>query len=443
MSIIRPSVAVWENTPQEVVSHLMESCEVLVVSGKEGGLRTILAQKPWAAVIRCNEKDRHDLPFRVADLTRSAPSLKAVIIAPGLDDDTGRKTFDAGAFDIFSEEPACDDLLASLRRALYHYKLQRPEDLLDKKGSSIIGSSPRISEFLKKLEKVASVDVPVLIQGESGTGKELAALSIHGSSRRKDGPFAVINCGAIPEPLLEAELFGYERGAFTGADVARKGKIEYAMGGTLFLDEIGELSPRLQAKLLRFLQEKKIERLGGRFEMSVDARVISATNRDVKSMIHAGAFREDLYFRLGVINLVTPPLRERGDDVLTLALFFLKKYAKEYKRPVQGFTQEAVSCISSYQWPGNIRELQNRIKGAVALCASRHVGPEDLMFAHGEGSGIKTASGFLEANNSFKKRLVQESLLKNNGIVTKAASELGISRQYLSRLIARFNLNVE
>ena len=257
----------------------------------------------------------------------------------------------------------------------------------------IFGQCPQMEGVFATIRKVSSVDVPVLILGESGTGKEMVARAIHDSSLRKGGAFIPINCGAIPENLLEAELFGHEKGAFTGAHTRVQGKVEYADGGTLFLDEIGEMPPLLQVKLLRFLQEQVFQRVGGREDVRVNARIVAATNTDIEACIASGAFREDLYYRLGVVVIQLPPLRERGDDILLLANLFLRRYATEYKKKIRCFSTEALAHLRNYAWPGNVRELENKVKRA-----SGHVRHADhrttgSRFQSGRGARLRDSEG--------------------------------------------------
>jgi two-component system NtrC family response regulator len=274
--------------------------------------------------------------------------------------------------------------------------------------------------------------------GESGTGKELVAQAIHRLSPRKEGPFVVINCGAIPETLLESELFGHEKGAFTGAHIQRKGRIEAARGGTLFLDEIGELSLGLQVKLLRYLQEQVIERIGGREQIRVDARIITATNRDLKQAMKTGAFREDLYFRLAVVSIPMPLLREREGDVFMLAKAFLNRYAEEAKRRITGFTNQAMRAIESYSWPGNVRELENRIKRAVIMAEGNKINPADLELgmhhARDEFLNLK------EAREAMEKEMILKALTKTKDNVTRAAEALGISRPTLYEMMEKLGI---
>jgi two-component system NtrC family response regulator len=287
------------------------------------------------------------------------------------------------------------------------------------------------------MRKVAGTDAPVLIVGESGTGKELVARAIHRMGARAKRPFVPINCGAIPENLLESELFGHEKGAFTGAHVQRKGRIEMAHGGTLFLDEIGELSLPLQVKLLRFLQERRLERVGGRQEIVVDARVVSATNAELKQAMREGRFREDLYYRIGVVVIALPPLRERGSDPSLLAAAFLQRHAAEGRRRLSGFTREALAAIQAHAWPGNVRELENRVKRAVVMAEGGRVTPSDLELesvSAADGRALRTARADLE------RETIRRALAKNQGNVSRTAAELGVSRPTLYDLMDKLGI---
>jgi two-component system NtrC family response regulator len=302
----------------------------------------------------------------------------------------------------------------------------------------MIGSSAQMQGVFSFIKKVAAASAPVLLLGESGTGKEMAALAIHKRSPRKDGPFVAINCNAIPENLLESELFGHEKGAFTGAHMQRKGLIESADGGSLFLDEIGELPSNIQVKLLRFLQEQRFTRVGGRQELQSDARMIAATNVDLKQAIADGKFREDLYFRLAVVVLKLPPLRERGEDTTVLAREFLQRYAAQNGRSNMTFSPEAMRAMNCHTWPGNVRELQNRIKRAVIMADGRRITESDL-----ELSDSRSAPPTLtlkEARENVEKELVQQSLQRHLGRVSSAAAELGISRPTLYELMEKLGI---
>jgi len=288
---------------------------------------------------------------------------------------------------------------------------------------------------------VATADAPVLIIGESGTGKERVAEAIHRRSPRREGPFVVINCGAIPENLLESELFGHEKGAFTGAHIRRKGRFEAAHEGTLFLDEIGDLPLNLQVKLLRFLQEQQIERIGGREQIFIDSRIVAATNRDLKQAMNEGKFREDLYFRMGVVTISMPPLRERGGDILLLATAFLAKFAEESRKKIRSFTPEALEALERHVWPGNIRELENRIKRAVIMAEGKKISAEDLELA--EAGGRSGKRGLKEAREELEREYIKQALIKHKGNISKAAEELDLSRPKLYEMMERYGLKRE
>lgn len=374
-------------------------------------------------------------------------NIKVIIVTGNTERENALKAIDIGAFDFFTKPPFMDEVRVVINRALHMAELERENLTLKRQAPAdglegILGSSPAMEMLFQSLRKVSTVDVPVLILGESGTGKELTARAVHKLSQRRNGPFVVINCGAIPETLLENELFGHEKGAFTSADTRKKGKIEYAEGGTLFLDEIGELSLSLQVKLLRFLQEHVIERVGGREEIAVDVRVVAATNRDLKGSIDIGKFREDLYFRLSVITLFMPPLKDRGDDVSLLARAFLNRFSLEFKKAIRGFSDDVTKALYGYNWPGNIRELENRIKRAVVMADSEWVSPSDLEFSSSAKKTLKKFTSLQDAQEALEKSLASEILLKNGGNVTHAAKELGVSRQTLTAMIKKYGISV-
>ncbi len=371
---------------------------------------------------------------------------KVIVITGQGEKDNALKAVGQGAYDFFSKPIQIEELKVVLGRAFYLSQLERENHELQRRLSEdsfygMLGTNPKMQEVFSAMRKVATTDAPVLIMGESGTGKELVAKAIHRMGIRKMMPFVVINSGAIPETLLESELFGHEKGAFTGAHIQRKGRIELSHGGTLFLDEIGELSLALQVKLLRFLQEQKIERVGGREEIFVDARVLAATNVDLKKAIEDGRFREDLYYRLGVVTILLPPLRDRGEDILLLANALLKKYADENKQKIRGFTSQAIRTLQEYGWPGNIRELENRVKRAVIMAEGPKITPVDLelasKFAKYEGGGLKGA------REAMEKDFIKRALIKNKGNVTKAAEELGISRPTIYEMMEKLGIKNE
>jgi transcriptional regulator with GAF, ATPase, and Fis domain len=323
---------------------------------------------------------------------------------------------------------------AMLLNALRADKEKLSAELKDKRFGEIIGVCPSMMEVFRKLQKVATTDISVLIGGETGTGKELIAREVHRRSNRANGPFVVINCGAIPENLIESELFGHVKGAFTGAVASRPGKFQVADKGTLFLDEIGELPLSLQVKLLRALQERVVFRVGDSKPEKVDIRVVAATNRVLEEEIRAGRFREDLYYRLNVVNLFLPPLRERGDDVLIIAKALLSKYADELHSQVQGFTPQALAAIKKNPWPGNIRQLENRIKKGLVLCERKLLDVEDLDLGAASEAPILPLE---KAKEEFQRRYVLEVLERNNGNRTQTARDLGVDPRTIFRYLER------
>ena len=312
-----------------------------------------------------------------------------------------------------------------------------------------VGSSPAIRKVLETIEQVAASDVDVLIVGETGTGKELVARSIHDQSRRVDDPFVAVDCGAIPENLLESEFFGYERGAFTGADRQRVGLLELSHGGTFFLDEIAELSPQLQAKLLRTLQERKLRRVGGNDEIAVDVRIIVATGRDLDRLVEEKQFRDDLYYRINVVRLDLPPLRERGDDLGLLAEHFSEQFSREMDRRVFGIEGEAYQIMRQYSWPGNIRELQNVIRRGIVLSQNDMIGiedlPDSLVAAVGRTNEEIKGLGFFELRDEhvaeFEREYLTKLLREHHGNVKAAATEAKLPRGTLYRLMKNHGLD--
>ena len=348
-----------------------------------------------------------------------------------------------GAYDFFCKPIEIEELKVVLQRAEHIFQLEREHKELQQRVAGqpfegLLGSSPPMQEVFTSIRRVATTDAPVLIVGESGTGKELVGRAIHQLSGRKDKPFVVINCGAIPENLLESELFGHEKGAFTGAHIMRKGRIESAHRGTLLLDEIGELSPPLQVKLLRFLQEHRIERVGGREELFVDARVLAATNTDLKRAMTEGSFREDLYYRLAVVSIDLPPLRDRGEDIPLLANAFLQRYAVENKKPAASFDQSSMRALQSHDWPGNVRELENRVKRAVIMAEGKRLTPESLELASSYSKYARR--GLKQAREALEKDLIQKTLVRNKGNISQTATELGISRPTLYELMEKLGI---
>jgi two-component system, NtrC family, response regulator len=379
------------------------------------------------------------------EMIESNPLAKIIIVSGNSERHNALAAVDKGACDIFPKPIALDELKVVLKRVCGFIDLER-ENLENRNQSQpesfkeIIGASPPMQEIFATMRKVAETDVPILISGESGTGKELIASAIHNLSKRKDGPFIAINCGAIPRTLLESELFGHEKGSFTGASTQRKGRLEYAHQGTLFLDEIGELIPELQVKMLRFLQDKLVERVGGRQSIPVDSRVIAATNQNLEAEVKAERFREDLYFRIAVVRLALPPLRDRGNDVVQLAEHLVMAYSKELKKTPYKFSKTAIDAICKHDWPGNVRELQNRIKRALVLAEGHFIGSAELGLDAQDGNNNPAKPVLREAKKALEREILVNALRENNRNISKTAKALGISRPTLYDLMARYGL---
>jgi two-component system, NtrC family, response regulator len=378
------------------------------------------------------------------EIIKLAPATKVVVVTGNGDRENAIRAIQLGAFDYLSKPVDLQAYKVVLHRAAYLQTLEADSEKQQQTDDSatrfedILGMTPAMREIFGVVRRVAKTDATVLVQGESGTGKELLARAIHGNSRRKNRPFVAINCGAIPESLLESELFGHEKGAYTGAHIQRKGKLEAAEGGTLFLDEIGEMSVPLQVKLLRFLQERQIERVGGRDLISIDVRVIAATNKDLKAELQAGHFREDLYYRLSVVNMKLPPLRDRGEDIVLIANAFLRRSAQQHRRKLR-FSSGALETLSRYPWPGNIRELENTVERAVIMADGRFIEPTDL--------GIEVAAvgpnlpSLKETRGRAEREALVDALIKTRGNISQAARHLGVSRPTFHGLLDKFQVN--
>ncbi|MGD8854488.1 MAG: PEP-CTERM-box response regulator transcription factor [Gammaproteobacteria bacterium] len=376
------------------------------------------------------------------EILRVAPHAKVIVVTGNDDSENALKAISLGAYD-FYQKPIDPDILGLIvDRAYTLYELEEENRRLATQNSAspldgIVGASASMLAMCRMVEKVGPAEVTTLVLGESGTGKELIARALHNLSPRKDNPFVALNCAAVPENLLESELFGYEKGAFTGAVKQTPGKIECAEGGTFFLDEIGDMPVPLQAKMLRFLQERVIERVGGRTPIPVDVRIICATHRDLEQSIKDGNFREDLYFRISEIVIAVPPLRAREGDKVLLAAAFLEKYAKQHGRSFRGFSDEARARIDAYAWPGNVRELENKVKRAVVLAEGQRISPQDLGFV--EQDEVETLD-LRQAREQVERRLVERALLIHQGNISRAADALGVSRPSLYALMKKLDM---
>lgn len=389
--------------------------------------------------------------FRCLDeIQKHLPIAKVIVITGNEERENALKAVQMGAYDFYQKPIDLKELKVIIHRAFHLYNIEsenRKLQLALVKNTpalhGMIGQCTEMLEIFSTIRKVASSDVPILIIGESGTGKELVARAIHSMSLRKDAPFIPINCSAIPENLLESELFGFEKGAFTGAHAQVQGKVEFAHNGTLFLDEIGELPTNLQVKLLRFLQEKTIQRVGGRQNISVNTRIVAATNIDISKSIQEGRFREDLYYRISVITINLPPLLKRGDDILLLANFFLNKFREEFGKKIKGFSPSSIEIIGSYDWPGNVRELENKVQRAVIMSESPMLEPHNLGFTEKPGEKSFMAlkhTNLKDARDWVEKQMLISAIEKHKGNATKAAEELGVSRPTLYDLFKKHGL---
>jgi two-component system NtrC family response regulator len=379
----------------------------------------------------------------LSDLLALDRAAKIIIITGQGEKEIALRAIGAGAYDFLNKPVEMEEVKFLLKRCFHVAQLEKEfremQQLLQGDGfEGMLGNSPAVRTIFDSIRKVATTDAPVLILGESGTGKEMAARAIHQRSSRKGGPFVAINCSAIPETLLESELFGHEKGAFTGAHAQRKGRIESATGGTLFLDEIGEIPLPLQVKLLRFLQEQCIERVGGRQEIQIDARVVAATNADLKKGMAGGTFREDLFYRLSVVQIVLPPLRERENDIRLLAQFFLQRFAAQNNKSGLTFDPAALRALNQHNWPGNIRELENCVKRAVIMAEGKRLTAQDLELAAAtQNANVTTLK---DARENVEREMVQQALRKHSGKITAAAVELGVSRPTLYELMEKLGI---
>ncbi len=419
--------------------------ELLVAGERTEAVKLFREQQPAVTLLDLGLPPQpHDCREGLAALEEILainPTAKVVVLSGQSERENAIKAVGFGAYDFLPKPIEPDLLRLLLRRCLNIVQLEREYCELQKTSpitgfEQMLGASNKMEEVFSSIRKVAGTNAPVLLLGESGTGKELAALAIHQRSPRNQGPFVPINCSGIPENLLESELFGHEKGAFTGAHVQRTGLIEAAANGTLFLDEIGELPPSLQVKLLRFLQEQRFQRVGGRQEIKIDTRVIAATNADLKQAITESRFREDLYFRLAVVVIRLPPLREREDDIELLAHDFLNRYAAQNNKKKMTLAPDGMRALYRHQWPGNVRELQNRVKRAVIMAEGRRITAADLELEEiGQGQ-----STLRNAREAVERELVEGALRRNRGKIAAAATELGISRPTFYELMEKLGI---
>ncbi len=430
---------------------------VLTADSSSAAIDHFLRERPMVAVLdlslgQDSGKDGVDL---LRFFSEADPAFHGIILSGDITRPRALEAVRLGAYDLLEKTVDPEELRRVVSRAYNRALLSRktravpevvPESSPEALG--IVTKNEKICEMLRVLRKIAATDVSVLITGESGTGKELFARACHQASPRKGGPFVAINCGAIPENLMESELFGHEKGAFTGATESRGGKFEAADHGTLFLDEVAELPVDLQVKLLRVLQDKIVERVGARTGKKLDVRIIAATNQPLPEMMAKGRFREDLYYRISVMSFVLPPLRERGEDVLLLARYFLEKFRSEYQKgEIVDFSKDCLALISTYDWPGNIREMENRIRRAVIIATSRFVTPGDLDITLSprdpgeEAPLLAPGKNLTGAREEAEKRMLTEAFEKAKGNISHVARLIGTSRPTVHALIKKHGLN--
>jgi len=445
-----PKLLVVDDDPNartQIKWALAQDFELFVAQDRPSALAVFRKERPAVVTLDLGlPPDAHGVEegFRTLRALLKEDALTKVIIATGQDErQYALEAVEQGAYDFFRKPVQFDELKVLISRALHYYHLEQERRALHQSApqeafEGMLGDSPPMQEVFAAIGRVAATDVSVVISGESGSGKELVAQAIHRHSQRRAGPFIAINCGAIPENLLESELFGHEKGAFTGAHTQRKGRIELAQGGTLLLDEIGELPLALQVKLLRFLQARQIERVGGRTTIAVDVRVLAATHVDLSQAIQDGRFREDLYYRLNVVEIVVPPLRERGEDILGLARAFLHRYAAESQRKISSYEPSALTTLTAYRWPGNVRELENRIQRAVIMAAGPLLTPADLGLPTPDAPA--TPQTLQEARAVIEADLIRQALARHHGNITHTAAELGLSRPTLRELMRKYDL---
>ncbi len=434
---------------QSQIKWCFESYEVFLAGDCESALEQVKKNQPTVVTLDLglppHENTSTEGFATLEKILEIDPEIKIIVVTGQNDRDNAVQAIGLGAYDFYAKPFEPEIIKLIVNRAFRLQELENDNQRLQQGAvhepfDGVIACSPQMQSVCKAVEKVAPSDATVLLLGESGTGKELCAKALHTLGRNAAGKFLAINCAAIPDTLLESELFGYEKGAFTGANKQTIGKIEYAEGGTLFLDEMGDLPIALQAKLLRFLQERVIERVGGHTPIPVDVRVVCATHQNLRARIEQGEFREDLFYRISEIPLEIPPLRDREGDVIMLARFFFNKFNHDHNRKLRGFTKSALSVMESYSWPGNVRELQNRIKRAVIMTDGKQLSPADLEL---DKAGTETMNFSLrEIREKAEHQAVLRALSHVNGKVAPAAELLGISRPTLYDLIKKLNITV-
>ena len=452
MSDNKPKLLVIEDDPglQAQLKWAYDDFDVVIAGDRHSALASLRADAPAVVTLDLGlppDPDGTSEGFAVLDAIMALKPDTKVIVASGHGaQESALEAIAKGAYDFYQKPVDIDQLGLIVERA---YKLHGIEAenrrLAEKVGEDktvlgrMITAAPEMMKVARTIERVANADVSVMLLGASGTGKELLARGVHDASARREGAFVAINCAAIPENLLESELFGHEKGAFTGAVKTTEGKIELAAGGTLFLDEVGDIPLPLQVKLLRFLQERTIERIGGRKAISVDTRIVCATHQNLEAMIAAGSFREDLFYRLAEIVVKIPTLAERPGDAVLLAKHFLSRFAREMNPQVKGFAPDALAAIDSWPWPGNVRELENRVKRAVIMAEGKLVSADDLDLTGSDSEGDDMLN-LKAAREQADRRMIRQALARSEGNISNTAKLLGISRPTLYDLLKQYDM---
>jgi two-component system NtrC family response regulator len=454
MAETKPKLLIVEDDEglQAQLKWAYEDFDVILADTRETAVAAVRAEEPAVVTLDLGlppDPDGTSEGFAVLEAIMAIKPDTKVIVASGHGArESALRAVEEGAYDFYQKPVDIDTLGLIVQRAYRLHQIESEnrrlaEQIGDERTvlGSMITAAPEMAKVARTIERVAPTNVSVMLLGASGTGKELLARGVHDCSVRKDGSFVAINCAAIPENLLESELFGHEKGAFTGAVKTTPGKIELADGGTLFLDEAGDIPLPLQVKLLRFLQERTIERVGGRKAISVDTRIVCATHQDLEAMIGAGTFREDLFYRLAEIVVKVPPLSDRPGDAVLLAKHFLTRLAKEMNPQVKGFAPDALAAIDSWAWPGNVRELENRVKRAVIMADGKLVTAEDLDLTQSAADGADIALNLKAAREQADRRMIRQALARSEGNISNTAKLLGISRPTLYDLLKQYDLH--
>ena len=426
----------------------IEGCQVVLAGDRESAIDALRRYNPAVVTLDLglppDPANASEGLKTLQEILKLKPQTKVIVVTGNDDRENAIQAVSMGAYDFYQKPVDLEVLNLIIQRAFNLDQLEKDKQRLQQLGNEplqgMIASCETMQKLCRDVEKIAPTQANVLLLGESGTGKEVFAKAIHHLSDRADKPFVVINCGAIPENLLESELFGYEKGAFTGATQQKKGRIEDAQGGTFFLDEIGDMPYPLQVKILRFIQQRTIQRLGGKEEISVDVRIICATHQNLDKLIEEKQFREDLYYRISEIKLEIPPLRDRAGDALVIAKVLLNRYAKQNNKKVSGFTEQAVQAIETYHWPGNIREMENKLKRAVIMCEGQKLTETDLELAASQE--VETLPFNLkEVREQAETMAIKRALNYCDYNVSNTAKLLGVTRPTLYTMMEKYHIS--